>query len=196
MSTQSNKFIIPALAGFVFLLNIPSSYASEFRYDSVSVGYTTIDDDNLNKTSTGYSFGLTSSINKDMFFSASYGETSFDTTTLDKVITTAYTIGIGLHHPLNLVTDFITLIGVVEGSVKSSGITTDANGYYLGMGTRSMLNDKLESNVRFIYSKVEAESDYGFSVGVAYSMIPDLQVSFDLVFGGNQTKNIGLLYYY
>lgn len=73
-----------------------------------------------------------------------------------------YTLGAGLHTSVNLTTDFITEMSLINAELSSPWYNLSSNAVMAGVGVRKRLTDKLEGHAKLnTYKALESETDAG-----------------------------------
>ncbi len=157
-----------------------STYANNFNYNYVELGYAAVTDFEINGgviVSGSYDIQENINIIGDIFVS-----TGSDTDNVD-VDLDSYRLGVGYHMPISGKTDVLAEVGLFNVSAKanSRGITInrDDSGYQLSAGVRHKLAEKIELQGRINYRNSDDLSDRNYQLGARYSFNPAISVGAD-----------------
>lgn len=165
---------------FILLLACSTiASAGDFDYDYLSLGYSTVEFDDINVDGDGFGIGGSYAINPDYHLFAGYDAAGLDF----GVDATAFGAGIGYNMGLSPVVDLIAQLSYqyVELDVPGFG-SVDDSGLGLGVGLRFAASPMLELNAGIDYVDLsDSGNDTGFRAGGLYSFTD----TFSLGLGGN-----------
>ncbi len=163
----------------LFLVFSASASAGDFDYNYFSLGYATIEFDDVNVDGDGFGLAGSYAINEDFHVFAGYEAAGLDF----DIDATTLGAGIGWHTGLSPVVDLVANLSYQYVELDTPGPGNfDDSGLGLGVGLRFAASDKVELNAGINYVDLsDSGGDTGFSLGGLY----DFTDAFALGLGGN-----------
>ena len=159
---------------------------SSFDYSFLDLGYTDIQYDDSDTDADGFgvrgSFKLTDNLN----LIGSFGTGGVDDFDID---VKKYTIGAGLHWPLNRNLDILTTLNYINIDTDLPFGGADDEGVQIGVGLRGRLAEQLELTGGLTHTELDyGGNDTSPTVGLRYSFNKNFAILGDVSWfdGGNQ----------
>lgn len=167
-----------SILGFVLLALSAAANADDFDYTYFSLGYGTIEFDDINVDGDGFGIDGSVAISDSVHLFAGYTAAGLDF----GVDATEFGAGIGYNTSLSNVVDLVARLSYEYVELEGPGGSIDDNGIGLGLGIRFAATEQLELNAGIDYVDLsDSGNDTGFGVGGLYSFTD----SFALGLGGN-----------
>ena len=156
----------------------PATRVHNYTYVDVGYQYLDIDVDGISEDAHGLGVAGGVQINDWFHLWASTSLSRIEMEYVD-VTTTTVGVGIGAHTPLTDNVSTYANVGYVTAEVEAewaidrdvtASISTDGNGYSLGVGIRASVLPKLELSAGVSLVSIEDESDTSLGGGFAYSL--------------------------
>ena len=163
-----------------------SANAEDFDYDFLSVGYGSVDFDDLGVDGTGFSIGGSYAITDAYYAFFDYNAASLDA----GVDTTTWGAGFGYHRSMSDKVDLVASLSYeyFEFDIPLAG-SFDDSGLGLSVGFRIAQSDKLELNAGINYVDYgNGGDDTGFKLGALYKVNDDYSVGLS----GEWSDNISM----
>ena len=204
--TMKKILIVIALSGML----IPTIASAELNYNAVNVGYAKVSQTGWADL-TGYDFGVSYGITKNVFLEGSYGTGSQPSgTTLGDITVSGFDVGAGYHTPIQNDVDFIVGAHLIQGTAKFAGLSYNSNGYDVGVGIRAELTPKFEAILSGVHTNVTSNSSTttsnGMQAEVGFKVTPEVQLLAGIASDSNspqtgssyttQTIHFGARFYY
>ena len=161
-----------------------SASAEGFDYNYFSIGYGTMEFDNVNVDGDGFNVGGSFAINQSYHVFAGYSTADLDA----GVDATEFGAGIGWHTSLTDAVDLVAGLSYEYVELDAPAVSgIDDSGFGLGIGLRFAASEMLELNAGIDYVDLsDSGDDTGFSVGGLY----DLTDAFSIGLGGSWSDDV------
>ncbi len=116
----------------------------------------------------------------------------FVSTSSDKVDLDSYSLGLGYHSSFNYNTDFLGEIGLFNSSADTklgnTTINSDNSGYFMAVGARHRLHEKVEVNARAEHRNSDNVTDTHFTFGGRYYYKPNVSFGAEFDTGADDSS--------
>ena len=154
---------------FIMLLALSASAsAQDFNYNYFSLGYSSVDFDDINVDGDGLALRGSYAISENVHVFAGYQDADLDFS----VDASTWNIGVGYNTSVSETVDVVARLSYenVEINIPGPG-SADENGYGLGVGLRYAAGDKLEFEAGISYVDLsDAGDDTSLDAGVLYEL--------------------------
>ncbi|MCK5901544.1 MAG: outer membrane beta-barrel protein [Cocleimonas sp.] len=161
---------LPAISALVLSCFMTNLQANEINYDYVQVGYSYVNDLDVNG-------GLTASGSYDLYdnvnvLANAFFSTGSDSDTVDSAKAVTYTLGVGYHLTIADDTDLIGEVSMLnthsQGTKNGVTVKQNGTGTVLSFGAKRQFSDKLELLARVDKRNGSDLSGTVFTLGVVY----------------------------
>jgi len=165
---------------------LTSAHANDFNYNYAQLNYTFFNDFSVDQgISVAGSYDVMDNVNV-------LGNYFVSTSSDDDVDIDNYSLGLGYHAPFSYSTDLLGEIGLfntnADVKVGSTTINTDNSGYFMAVGARHKLKEKIEVNARAEHRNSDNVTDTHFTFGTRYYYKPNVSFGAEFDTGADDSS--------
>ncbi len=180
------RLTIISISTLALTSTLMAAQAEEFNYNYAQLNYTFFNDFNVNQgISVAGSYDVMDNVNVlGSYFVSTDSDNNID---IDN-----YSLGLGYHAPFSYNTDLLGEIGLfntnIDAKVGSTTINTDNSGYFMAVGARHKLQEKVEVNARAEHRNSDNVTDTHFTFGGRYYYKPNVSFGAEFDTGADDSS--------